>query len=39
MYLPFEFKDVTDEENEQEFNANHSKDEISERESDSDCSS
>jgi hypothetical protein len=36
MYLPTEFEDVADEENEQEFNANQSKDEMSERENDSD---
>jgi hypothetical protein len=39
MYLPIEFEDVADEENEQEFNVNQSKDEMSERESDSDSSS
>jgi hypothetical protein len=31
MYLPIEFEDVADEENEQEFNANQSKDEMIER--------
>jgi hypothetical protein len=39
MYLPIEFKDVADEGNEQEFNANQSEDEMSERESNSDSSS
>jgi hypothetical protein len=39
MYLPIEFEDVADEENEQVFNVNQSKDEMSERESDSDSSS
>jgi hypothetical protein len=39
MYLPIEFEDVANEENEQVFNANQSKDEMSERESDSDSSS
>jgi hypothetical protein len=39
MYLPIEFKDVANGENEQEFNANQSKDEMSERESNSDSSS
>jgi hypothetical protein len=37
--LPIEFEDVADEENEQEFNPNQSKDEMCERESDSDSSS
>ncbi len=39
MYLPIEFEDVVDEENEQVFNVNQSKDGMSERESDSDSSS
>jgi hypothetical protein len=39
MYLPNDFKNVANEENEQEFIANQSKDEMSERESDSDSSS
>jgi hypothetical protein len=39
MYLPIEFKDVADEENEQVFNVNQSKDGMSGRESDSDSSS
>ncbi len=39
IYLQIEFEEVADEENEQEFNANQSKDEMSERESDSDSSS
>jgi hypothetical protein len=39
MYLPIEFEDVADEENEQVFNVNQLKDEMSERESDSDSSS
>jgi hypothetical protein len=30
MYLPIEFEDVADEENEQVFNVNQSKDEMSE---------
>ncbi len=34
MYLPIKFEDVADEEHEQEFNANQSKDEMSERGSD-----
>ncbi len=34
MYLPIEFEDMADEEYEQEFNANQSKDELSECESD-----
>jgi hypothetical protein len=38
MYLPIEFEDIVDEENGQKFNANQSKDEMSERESDSDSS-
>jgi hypothetical protein len=33
MYLPIEFEDVADEENEQEFNVNQSKDEMSKSES------
>jgi hypothetical protein len=37
--LPIEFEDVADEENEQKFNPNQSKDEMSECENDSDCSS
>ncbi len=37
--LPIEFEDVADEDNEQEFNVNQSKDEMSERESYSDSSS
>jgi hypothetical protein len=37
--LPIEFKDVADEESEQEFNPNHSKDKMSECENDSDSSS
>jgi hypothetical protein len=39
MYLPIEFEDVADEENEQVFNVNQSKDGMSEHESDSDSSS
>jgi hypothetical protein len=39
MDLPFEFEDVADEENKQEFNPNQSEDEMSECESDSDSSS
>jgi hypothetical protein len=39
MYLPIGFEDVADEENEQVFNVNQSKDEMSESESDSDNSS
>jgi hypothetical protein len=39
MDLPIEFEDVAGEENEQEFNANQSKVEMSECESDSDSSS
>ena len=39
MDLPIEFEDVADEETEQEFNPNQSKDEMSECESDSDSSS
>jgi hypothetical protein len=39
MYLPIEFEDVANEENEQEFHANQSKDAMSERESNSDSSS
>ncbi len=39
MYLPNEFEDVINEENEQEFNVNQSKDEMSKRECDSDSSS
>jgi hypothetical protein len=39
MYFQIDFEDVADEENEQEFNATQSKDEMSERESDSDSSS
>jgi hypothetical protein len=39
MVLPVEFEDVADEENKQEFNANQSKDEMSECESDGDSSS
>jgi hypothetical protein len=39
MYLPIEFDNVANAENEQEFNVNQSKDEMSERESDSDSSS
>ncbi len=39
MYLPIEFEDVADEENEQVFNVKQSKDEMSERENDSDSSS
>jgi hypothetical protein len=39
MYLPIEFDDVADEENEQVFNVNQSKDGVSERESDSESSS
>jgi hypothetical protein len=39
MYLPIKFEDVVNEENEQVFNANQSKDEMSERESDCDSSS
>jgi hypothetical protein len=39
MDLPIEFEDVADEKNEQEFNLNQSKDEMSGCESDSDCSS
>jgi hypothetical protein len=39
MYLPIEFGDVADEENEQEFNPNQSKDEISGCERDGDSSS
>jgi hypothetical protein len=39
MYLLIEFEDVADEENEQEFNVNQFKDEMSEPESDSDSSS
>jgi hypothetical protein len=31
MYLPTEFESLANEENEQEFNANQSKDEMSER--------
>jgi hypothetical protein len=38
MYLPIEFEDVDDEENEQKFNPNQSKDEMSECESDGDSS-
>jgi hypothetical protein len=38
MHLPNEFEDVADEENELEFNLNQSKLEMSEHESDSDCS-
>jgi hypothetical protein len=34
MYLPIEFEDEANEENEQEFNANQSEDEMSEHESD-----
>ncbi len=37
--LPIEFEDVADEDNEQEFNVNQSKDEMSERESYNDSSS
>jgi len=36
MDLQFKFEDIVDEENEQEFNANQSKDEMSDCESDSD---
>jgi hypothetical protein len=36
MYLPIEFEDVAKKENEQDFNSNQSKDEMSECESDSD---
>jgi hypothetical protein len=39
MDLPIEFEDVADEENEQGFNPNHSKDEMSELESENDSSS
>jgi hypothetical protein len=39
MYLPIEFEDVADEENEHVFNVNQSKDGMSERESDCDSSS
>jgi hypothetical protein len=39
MDLPIEFEDVADEENEQEFNPNQFKDEMSECESDCDSSS
>jgi hypothetical protein len=39
MYLQIKFEDVADEENEQVFNVNQSRDEMSERESDSDSSS
>jgi hypothetical protein len=39
MYLPIEFEDVANEENEQVFNVNQSKYGMSERESDSDSSS
>ncbi len=39
MYLPIEFEDVADEENDQVFIVNQSKDEMSEREGDSDSSS
>jgi hypothetical protein len=39
MYLPIEFEDVADEENEQEFNPNQSEDEMSEYKSDGDSSS
>jgi hypothetical protein len=39
MFLPIEFKDVADEENEQEFNVNQLEDGMSERESDGDISS
>jgi hypothetical protein len=39
MDLPIKFEDVADEENEQGFNPNQSKDEMSECESDSDSSS
>ncbi len=39
IILPIEFEDVADEENEQKFNPNQSKDEMSECENDSDCSS
>jgi hypothetical protein len=38
MYLPIEFEAVANEENEQEFNPNQAKDEMSECESDSDRS-
>jgi hypothetical protein len=38
MYLPIEFEDVANKDNEQEFNANQSEDEMSEPESDSDSS-
>ncbi len=37
--MPIEFQDVADEENEQVFNVNQSKDGMSERESESDSSS
>ncbi len=37
--MPIEFEDVADKENEQEFNPNQSKDEMSEYESDSGSSS
>jgi hypothetical protein len=39
MDLPIEFEDVANEKNEQEFNANQSKDEMTGCESDSDSSS
>jgi hypothetical protein len=39
MYLPIEYDDVANEENEEEFNAKQSKNEMSECESDSDSSS
>ncbi len=39
MYLPIEFEDVADEENEQVFNVNQFKDEMSQRESDSESTS
>jgi hypothetical protein len=39
MDLPIEFEDAADEKNEQEFNPNQSKDEMSECKSDSDSSS
>jgi hypothetical protein len=38
MYLPIEFEDVANEENEQEFNPNQSEVKMSECESDSDSS-
>ena len=39
MDLPIEFEDVANEENEQEFNANQSNDEMGDYERDSDSSS